>query len=477
MAALPLFACAEFPVSANDIVGAGEKKQTAPFFNRRTAGLPGRGAPVRFLIRPGAENRLGGSRRRAEEEEPFQLCRLSSGRKRRLTRKEVCRKRIGDGKETGVKEGPEGALLSPAAGFSEREELVRPAEKLLLAGRKGVIFLYGPSKFAKRALGAGAALALAFLLCAGGSVTVRAAEPRMLVPVGHTVGIKLFSRGVVVVKLTEGGTPAKECGLRTGDVIIKCGGDAVTSTEQFQSLLQRSGGTASDLQISRDGDNMTLSVEPSRNDQGVYCIGAWVRDSMAGIGTMTWYDPATGVFGALGHGVTDTDTALLMPFSNGSILPSTVKAVKRGEAGAAGELRGDFDLTRDLGPLYANTSSGIFGRLEAAPTEAEAVPTGTALPGPAVVRANVRGDEVREYAIEILRVASGSADGRDLILSVTDPALLEATGGIVQGMSGSPILQNGQIVGAVTHVLLNDPTKGYGILIETMLEAAGDCES
>ena len=326
----------------------------------------------------------------------------------------------------------------------------------------------------------------------------------MLVPVGHTVGIKLFSRGIVVVKLTDGGTPARECGLRTGDVIVKCGGDAVTSTEQFQSLLQKSGGNASnlqvdragnsgsavtsteqfqtllqkngseaaDLQISRSGNSMTLSVEPSQNDQGVYCIGAWVRDSMAGIGTMTYYDPSTGVFGALGHGVTDTDTALLMPFSNGSILPSTVKAVKKGEAGSAGELRGDFDLTNDLGPLYANTGSGIFGKLNTAPGTEAAVPVGTALPGPAVIRANVQGDDVREYCIEILKVSSNSTDGRDLVLSVTDPALLETTGGIVQGMSGSPILQNGKIVGAVTHVLLNDPTKGYGILIENMLDAA-----
>ena len=294
----------------------------------------------------------------------------------------------------------------------------------------------------------------------------------MLVPVGHTVGIKLFSRGIVVVKLTDGGTPARECGLRTGDVIVKCGGSAVTSTEQFQTLLQKNGSEAADLQISRRGNSMTLSVEPSQNDQGVYCIGAWVRDSMAGIGTMTYYDPSTGVFGALGHGVTDTDTALLMPFSNGSILPSTVKAVKKGEAGSAGELRGDFDLTNDLGPLYANTGSGIFGKLNTAPGTEAAVPVGTALPGPAVIRANVQGDDVREYCIEILKVSSNSTDGRDLVLSVTDPALLETTGGIVQGMSGSPILQNGKIVGAVTHVLLNDPTKGYGILIENMLDAA-----
>ena len=298
----------------------------------------------------------------------------------------------------------------------------------------------------------------------------------MLAPVGHTVGIKLFARGVVVVKLSEGGTPAKACGLRTGDVIVKCGGSAVTSTEQFQALLQTSNGERMDLQVDRSGGSVNVSVEPAQNDQGVYCIGAWIRDSMAGIGTMTYYDPATGAFGALGHGITDVDTAQLMPFADGAILPSTVKAVKRGEPGAAGELRGDFDLTCDLGQLYANTSSGIFGTLGPDAEilrEVKPLPVGAAKTGPAVIRANVRGDQVEEYDIEVLKVVGDAADGRDMVLSVTDPALLEETGGIIQGMSGSPIIQDGQIVGAVTHVLLNDPTKGYGILIDHMLEASG----
>lgn len=336
---------------------------------------------------------------------------------------------------------------------------------------KGVIYLYGPLQFAKRTLGAGVALALACLLCAGAS-PVRAEEPRMLVPGGHTVGVKLFARGVVVVKLSEGGTPAKACGLRTGDVIVKCGGSAVTSTEQFQALLQTSNGERMDLQVDRSGGSVNVSVEPAQNDQGVYCIGAWIRDSMAGIGTVTYYDPATGAFGALGHGVTDTDTALLMPFSNGSILPSTVKAVKKGEAGSAGELRGDFDLTSQLGELYANTASGIFGTMSRPPEQQTALPVGEAQPGPASIRSNVQGDEVREYAIEILSTTPGASDGRDMVVSVTDPALIEATGGIVQGMSGSPILQDGHLVGAVTHVLLSDPTKGYGIFIGNMLKAS-----
>ena len=350
--------------------------------------------------------------------------------------------------------------------------------------KQGVIGLYGPLQRARRMLRRGAALVLAFLLCSPilamaadvtDSGSTQTSSARMLVPVGHTIGIKLFARGVLVVKLTDGGTPAKECGLQTGDVIVKCGGVSVTSSEQFQSLLQKNGDSAMDLQVRRAGDSMTLSVEPEQNDKGVYCIGAWIRDSMAGIGTMTYYDPATGDFGALGHGITDTDTALLMPFSNGSILPSTVKAVKRGETGSAGALRGDFDLDTSLGDLYANTESGIFGTLavsDYAPACQDAVPIGEAVPGPAVIRSNVEGDAVEEYEIEILKVVSGTSDGRDLVISVTDPKLLKATGGIVQGMSGSPILQNGKLVGAVTHVLLNDPTKGYGILIENMLNAA-----
>ena len=330
------------------------------------------------------------------------------------------------------------------------------------------------SPTAKRLLRFGAVCVLAALLCS--PCMARAAEvtPRTVIPVGHTVGIKLFARGVMVVKLPEDDTPARECGLKTGDVIVKCGGVSVTSTEQFQSLLQKTGGDATDLQIRRGGEDVTLSVSPERNEKGVCCIGAWIRDSMAGIGTVTYVDPAANTFAALGHGITDTDTAQLMPFASGSILPSTVKAVKRGQAGAAGVLRGDFDLETELGQLYANTNCGIFGTLseEHGSLEGQAVPVGTAEVGPAVIRSNIRGDEVEEFDIEITRVLENAADGRQLVLSVTDPELIEVTGGIVQGMSGSPILQNGKLVGAVTHVLLNDATKGYGIFIETMLNAS-----
>jgi len=334
----------------------------------------------------------------------------------------------------------------------------------------------------KRMLQGGAACLLALLLCgaacaeAAGVKTEALSSARMLVPVGHTVGVKLFAKGVMVVKFPEGGTPAKTCGLQTGDVIVQCAGNTVVSAEQFQLLIQKSGGSETELLVKRAGNSVNISVEPTQNEQGVYCIGAWIRDSMAGIGTMTYYDPATGDFGALGHGITDVDTAQLMPFGGGSILPSKVKTVRPGEAGTAGELKGEFDLNGDLGELRANTDCGVFGTLEIIPdgfVSENALPVGTAVKGPAKILANVQGDQVREYDIEIAEVISDAADGRDMMILITDAELKSITGGIVQGMSGSPILQNGKIVGAVTHVLVNDPTRGYGIFIENMLEAAG----
>ena len=340
-----------------------------------------------------------------------------------------------------------------------------------------------------RWLRSGAAACLSLLLLfpalteAAGAVSVSAggnaiSSVQELVPVGHTIGIKLFSRGVLVVKLPEGNTPARRAGLERGDVILKCDGTGITSTEQFQSLLQKTEGAQIKLQVRRNAALRTVTTAPTKNRDGVWTIGAWIRDSMAGIGTMTFYDPQSGVFGALGHGITDTDTAVLMPFSAGSILPSAVKAVKKGEVGSAGELRGDFNLNVNLGDLYANTDGGIFGTMETSDftkTFRAAVPVAEnaeVQTGKATILANVEGDEVREYPVEITRLYPAGSDPRDLLVTVTDPELLKITGGIVQGMSGSPILQNGKIVGAVTHVLLNDPTRGYGILIRNMLENA-----
>ena len=339
--------------------------------------------------------------------------------------------------------------------------------------------MYECGKTRKNSFLRSAAAFCAALLLFGGSALAaeNGAIPRMLIPVGHTVGIKMYARGVLVVDLPEGATPARQCGLKKGDVILQCSGTAVTSTEQFQAMLQDSRGAAVELEVRRSGDHRTMSVTPEETADGGYAIGAWIRDSMAGIGTVTYYDPETGNFGALGHGINDVDTRQLMPFASGEILPSSVKAVKRGESGAAGQLKGDFDLTSTVGTLYANTECGVFGRADGAlPEMGEALPVASAeeiRAGPAVIRCNVEGDRVADYAVEIVRLFDDPDDPRDLLLKVTDPQLLALTGGIVQGMSGSPIIQDGKLVGAVTHVLVNDPTRGYGIFIENMLDAAG----
>ena len=293
--------------------------------------------------------------------------------------------------------------------------------------------------------------------------------PRTVIPLGKAVGIKLFADGALVVAV-ENSTV-----LQKGDLLLKLGGEEVSSIEEVQSLLRESGGAVMTMEVQRGERLLSLADTPKQGADGVWRLGVWIRDSMAGVGTVTYYDPATNTYGALGHGITDVDTAQLMTLQKGAIMPTSVKAVKKGAVGEPGELKGDFSVQRDIGTMGINSSSGIFGTV----TE-EAFFLGTPMTvaaphevrcGEATILSTVWGDETREYAVEIQKVYENGKEGRDMLLQVTDEALLSKTGGIVQGMSGSPILQNGKIVGAVTHVLVNDPTSGYGIFIEKMMNA------
>ena len=224
----------------------------------------------------------------------------------------------------------------------------------------------------------------------------------------------------------------------------------------------------------RDGMDSKISMAPDVTAEGPR-LGVYLRQGITGIGTVTFYDPATGCFGTLGHGVND-NTGALLDMTAGNVLPASVASVERGQIGDPGQLRGRVSEEYALGSLYRNTARGVFGKLHAAPA-GEAIPTaapGEVHTGPAVIRSTVDDGGIREYAVEIVKVyPADRPDGRNLLLHVTDPELLATTGGIVQGMSGSPIIQDGKLVGAVTHVLVNDPTRGYGIFIENMLEAAG----
>ena len=332
-------------------------------------------------------------------------------------------------------------------------------------------------------LGLGLALAL-LLTLPGAAAGTNCADGRKLVPVGRAVGIKLFSDGVLVVGLSPVETaagkicPGRDCGLKEGDVITHVAGDEVDTIEEVQALLAQHGEEPLSIQALRGQKRVRLTAAPVADSRGEYRLGVWLRDSIAGIGTVTFYDPESGLFAALGHGINDTDTAMLMPLETGAIMEATVADVKKGVSGQPGELHGEFDLKRDLGTLYANTDRGVFGRLGAGVTlgvgtGVEILPASQVREGPAVILSNVRGSEVEEFDVEIIHLYSGAEKTRNLTIRVTDPDLLAATGGIVQGMSGSPIIQEGKLVGAVTHVLVNDPTRGYGIFIENMLDAAG----
>ena len=305
-----------------------------------------------------------------------------------------------------------------------------------------------------------------------------ASAERTVIPLGKAVGIKLFAAGVLVVGLADGDTPARTCGLRQGDIITAMDGTAIDSTEQVQSLLAEAAGQETTLTVHRGSSTLALSACARPGAGGAWQLGAWIRDSMAGIGTLTYYDPATGQYGALGHGITDVDTAQLMPLASGSIMETTVKAVKKGRKGDPGELKGDFSVQRDVGTVTVNSDGGIFGTV----ADGEFLSGGTPVPvataqqvktGRATILATISGSDTAEYQVEIVRLYGADEPTRNMLLRITDPRLLSATGGIVQGMSGSPILQNGRIVGAVTHVLLNDPTRGYGIFIGNMLDMAG----
>jgi len=311
-------------------------------------------------------------------------------------------------------------------------------------------------------------LALFLTICL--TEPVSAASYEELTAVGRTVGIRLREPGITVTGFSELGS-AKEAGLRKGDRILSVNGEAVTTAEEIRELA--AGGTALTVKVDRGGKEAEYLVEPVLKD-GCWLLGVQVRDSISGIGTVTFYDSGSGAYGALGHGVCATGTNKLLQLSQGELIDAQVTGVEKGRCGAAGQLLGEYNAAVRLGDVRGNTDQGIFGSMKAGQTLGKTYPVASAeevCTGEAVILSNVSGREVREYRAKITRLYPAEKT-RNLLIEITDPALLSATGGIVQGMSGSPIIQDGKLVGAVTHVLVNDPTSGYGIFIENMLDAA-----
>lgn len=306
-------------------------------------------------------------------------------------------------------------------------------------------------------------------------------ETRVLCPGGMSFGVRLSTRGVLVVGFSRGpfgGTsPAENAGLAMGDVILSANGKAVDTAASFIAAVEASGGKNITLTVERAGQPIELILTPQKDMNGEsYKAGLWVRDSTAGLGTVTVYDPASGNFAGLGHGICDSDTGVLMPLREGIVYPVSIASVRKGQAGAPGELKGFFGAA-GCGALLRNTMQGVSGRL----TDLHSLKgKGSLQPLPLASREEVTvgsaslfctlsDNMVGEYQVEICKITDHEGDMKNFIIRVTDPRLLAETGGIVQGMSGSPLVQNGKIIGAVTHVMVNDPTKGYGIYIDNMV--------
>ena len=295
----------------------------------------------------------------------------------------------------------------------------------------------------------------------------------LLIPGGQVVGLELQDNTVTVAAFDEPlGAAARSAGLKEGDRILRIDNTAITCTEDVRKALSCSDGQV-DISILRGTKTKQLTLCPTATANGPK-LGVYLKQGTTGIGTVTYYEPQSHDYAALGHGV-NTQNGNLLQLTQGSIFSAKVQTVKKGAIGTPGQLMGALQDSKPVGTIGANTSQGVFGRVDFVPkTEPLPVAKNQEIhTGTATIRSTVDGDALREYSVEIIKIYPNAKDRcRNMLLKITDPDLLAATGGIVQGMSGSPIMQDGKLVGAVTHVLVNDPTTGYGIFIENMLDAA-----
>ena len=306
-------------------------------------------------------------------------------------------------------------------------------------------------------------------------------ERRQVTVCGTPFGVKMFSEGALIVGFSDvekasGGTtnPAKGAGLRLGDRVIRIGATATEDNDAVKAALEAAQGTAVEVVYIRNGEQLQTSLTPIWDESaGQWRAGMWVRDSSAGVGTLTFADEERGTFAGLGHPISDSDTGESVALRSGEIVACSIVGCTSGTIGSPGELKGKFLGTHALGSIGINGPNGVYGTLRTTlPGETrELAFAQEVVPGEAEIWATTEGETPRAYKVRIEKV-NDADPRRNMILRVTDPALLAKTGGIVQGMSGSPILQNGRLVGAVTHVLVNDPTRGYGIFAQTMLEQA-----
>lgn len=313
---------------------------------------------------------------------------------------------------------------------------------------------------------------------------VKSGQRKYVVPMGEPFGLKLYSDGLIVVSIdkveTDSGksSPAELAGLKNGDIIKSVNKKPIERTSDFTEAIEKSDGKSLDLEILRNDELIKTSLTPAlASFDGKYKAGLWLRDSTSGIGTLTFYDVENGMFAGLGHAVCDADTTKIFPISRGEAVSAQIRGVYKGSKGVAGELCGVF-MDKVLGSLLINGTSGVYGYLNDFEKQAKTLPLAMkqeVKTGAAQIIATIDEDGPKIYDIEILRLnMAADANERNMTIEITDEDLISKTGGIVQGMSGSPIIQGGYLVGAVTHVFLNNSLQGYGIFAENMLKT---CEN
>lgn len=315
-----------------------------------------------------------------------------------------------------------------------------------------------------------AAMALALISM---PVTANAVVNDSVILGGMPFGLTMYTSGVVVIRVDEdSGSPAKIAGVKENDVITRANGTEITNNEQLKEIVEGSGGEDIELSLYRGESPISISITPRIGDNGEYSAGIWIRDSTAGLGTVTYFDESTCSFGALGHGITDRDTGMLLPLAKGKAMNAHISSVTKAQPGVAGGLNG-FMGSELIGEITVNNDYGVFGRYDVLPQGRliECADDSEITTGEATVFCTPDDSGIHEYTVEIERLNMSDSSGQNMVIRVTDDELIKKTGGIVQGMSGSPIVQNGKLVGAVTHVFVNVPEKGYGISISNMRES------
>lgn len=318
------------------------------------------------------------------------------------------------------------------------------------------------------------------------NIDVNVIPKTTVVPMGNAIGMKLYTAGVLVVGMSEieGKKPYENSGIKEGDRIIQINQNQIDNTDDLMKAVNKSDGNNIYIKYVRDEKTITTSIKPLKNSSNEYKIGLWVRDAAAGVGTLTFYEPSSGMFATLGHGIMDIDTAELIKISNGELVTTNILSINKGTKGNPGEIRGTIEAGHTIGSISKNTKFGVFGTINKTPylntsntNEVQVALREEIKTGKALIICELENGKKEYYDIEIQRIfISNNKDNKSMLIKVTDKKLLEKTGGIIQGMSGAPIIQNGKFVGAVTHVLVNDPTIGYGVFADIMLKQMKEVE-